>query len=61
LTWTGEIFSRKVLDSIGPLDKDMGPFSDFDFILRIVAHYPIVISKNQVLFFGMAPVLFHLL
>ena len=46
LTWTGIIFSRKVLDSIGLLDEDMGPLADYDFILRIVAHYPIVVSKK---------------
>jgi len=46
LTWTGIIFSRKVLDSIGPLDEDMGPIVDLDFIIRIVAHYPIVVSKK---------------
>jgi glycosyltransferase involved in cell wall biosynthesis len=55
IKWTGVIFSRKVLDSIGLLDKDMGPFSDLDFITRIVAHYPIVISKKPSVVFWEGP------
>ena len=44
--WIGVLFNRKVLALVGLLDKEMGPFADYEFVLRIVAHYPIIVSKK---------------
>ncbi|MEP6907953.1 MAG: glycosyltransferase family 2 protein, partial [Pseudoxanthomonas sp.] len=44
--WTGIVFRREVLERVGFLDRAaLGP-SDLDFILRVAALYPFVLSKH---------------
>ncbi len=45
-TWTGIVFRKEVLDSIGLPDKHvLGP-SDLDFVLKIAAKHPYMIQKH---------------
>lgn len=44
--WTGILFRKDVIDSIGSLDPATGRFSDLDFTLRIAARCPFVVSKE---------------
>ena len=46
LIWTATLFRREVIEKVGVLDQDVGPPSDSDFILRIAARFPFVISKK---------------
>jgi glycosyltransferase involved in cell wall biosynthesis len=44
-TWTGIVFRREVLSSVGLPDKEaLGP-SDLDFILKIAAKHPYMVEK----------------
>jgi glycosyltransferase involved in cell wall biosynthesis len=44
-TWTSIVFRREVLDSVGLPDRDtLGPM-DLDFVLKIAARHPFVLSK----------------
>ncbi|MFI4920012.1 MAG: glycosyltransferase family 2 protein [Gammaproteobacteria bacterium] len=43
--WTGIVFRRDVLDSVGfPDPEALGP-SDFDFLLRVAAHHNYILRK----------------
>jgi len=46
LIWTSIVFRSEVLDCVGMLDHETGIWSDVDFVLRIAAHYPIIISNE---------------
>ena len=46
-TWTGILFRSKILEQIGFLDPQVGPFIDLDFQLRVAAHFPYLISKKK--------------
>ena len=45
-TWTGILYRREVLDSVGMLDADvLGP-SDLEFCLRLAAKFPYILEKH---------------
>jgi len=44
LTWTGILFRRSLIDSIGLIDPLTGPGADFDYELRAAVRFPIVVS-----------------
>ena len=46
LIWTGVLFKTEILDRIGYLDTEVGALFDLDFLLRVVAKYPIAINKK---------------
>lgn len=46
LCWTSILFRREVLDEIGSLDMEVGGPADLDYILRITARRPFLISKQ---------------
>lgn len=43
-TWTGILFRRMVIEHIGMLSNGCG--SDLDYVLRIAANFPFIISKE---------------
>jgi hypothetical protein len=44
-TWTSIVFRREVLDAVGPPDREtLGPM-DLDFVLKLAANHPFVLSK----------------
>ncbi len=43
--WTGSLIRSEVVKQIGPLDISIKPI-DVDFLLRIAARFPVVISKK---------------
>ena len=43
--WTGILFRRSIIENVGVLDPEVGSI-DLDFVFRIAAHYPFVISKK---------------
>lgn len=43
--WTGILFSKSAIDSVGLLDPETGA-NDLDFVYRITAHHAFVISKR---------------
>ena len=45
LTWTGIVFRQSITNFVGDLDKELWA-SDLDFVSRIAAHHPFVISKQ---------------
>jgi len=47
LTWTSILFNKAILDKIGLPLKDICMPNDLEFILRIAAYYPIVISDDE--------------
>ena len=50
-TWTGAVIRRDVLGTVGPLDEAVGAPSDLDWMLRIAARHPFIISKRPVALF----------
>jgi glycosyltransferase involved in cell wall biosynthesis len=44
--WTGILFRKEVSEKVGLLDLDIW-CNDLDFILKIAAHYPFVVSKRH--------------
>lgn len=42
-TWTGVLFRRQIIGSVGPLDEETGNASDLDFELRAASRCPIVL------------------
>lgn len=43
--WTGILFRREVLDSVGMLDVDLLGPSDLEYCLRLAAKFPFVLEK----------------
>lgn len=43
LTWTSVVFKKTVLDEMGPPLREPCMPNDLEFLLRIAAHYPIVV------------------
>ena len=41
---TGVVFRRELIDQVGTLDAEVGNAADIDYLYRIAAHFPIVIS-----------------
>ncbi len=46
LMWNSTVFRSEVVDRVGLLDVDVGGPADVDFMLRIAAHYPVIISAE---------------
>ncbi len=46
--WTGMLFSTAVLETVGHLDPSVGSALDLDWLLRITARHPFVVSKEPV-------------
>ncbi len=46
--WTGVLINSEVLSTVGPLDPAVGSASDLDWLLRITARYPFIISSQPV-------------
>jgi hypothetical protein len=44
--WTSVVFRSDVLQMVGGLDEEAGGASDFDYLLRIAARFPIVVSTE---------------
>ena len=44
--WTGILFRRAVTEEVGLLDLETGTVADIDFILRMAARCPFVVSKH---------------
>jgi glycosyltransferase involved in cell wall biosynthesis len=42
--WTSVVFKRELIHQIGPLDVEVGNALDIDYLYRVAAHRPIVIS-----------------
>jgi hypothetical protein len=42
-TWTGVLFRREIVETVGPLDQETGNASDLDFELRAAGQCPIVL------------------
>lgn len=54
-TWTGIVFRREVLDSIGSPDREaLGP-SDLDFVLKAAATHAFILRKKPVAVFSVNP------
>jgi len=49
------VIRRDVLETVGPLDEAVGSPFDLDWMLRIAARHPIVISKRPVALFLIHP------
>lgn len=45
-TWTSVLFRKEAIEKVGILDEDVGPPADYDFELRIGAHFPFVITNK---------------
>jgi glycosyltransferase involved in cell wall biosynthesis len=43
-TWTGIVFRRQVIEQVGLLDREVGAPSDLDYVMRVAARFPIVVS-----------------
>ena len=46
LLWNSILFRTEIIKNLGVIDRDTFPPSDSDFILRVAAHCPIVVSKE---------------
>jgi hypothetical protein len=46
--WTGVVVDRGIMDVVGALDPGVGSASDLDWLLRITARFPFIISKQPV-------------
>jgi len=44
--WLSILFRREVIDRVGTFDVEIGSASDTDFINRIAAHFPIILTKQ---------------
>lgn len=44
--WTGILFKKDVTEYIGYLDEETGMYAEFDYIYRISARYPFIVSKH---------------
>lgn len=44
--WTGILFRREVLDSIGFIDLEVGGPVDLDYLLRVASRYPYFVSRE---------------
>lgn len=51
--WTGALFRKEILQSV-QIDTDVAPI-DFDFVLRLAALFPFVISKQPCAIFTSSP------
>lgn len=45
-TWTGILFRRKVIQEVGLLDREIDVGFDYDFLQRIAARFPFVLSNG---------------
>lgn len=45
-TWTGVLFRREIVRTVGLLDQETGNASDLDFELRAASHCPIVLCSE---------------
>lgn len=45
-TWTSMMFRREVVDTLGGVDAAIGYAADLEFQLRVLAHYPAVVSHE---------------
>jgi len=45
-TWTGVLFRREIVGTVGPLDQETGAASDLDFELRAAGRCPIVLCAE---------------
>ena len=55
LDWTGFIFRREALRSVGGLDVRTGTAVDIDFEWRLAAQHPVAVSKKPVAIFFVRP------
>ncbi len=46
LLWNSIVFRSKVVNSVGFLDADVGGPADIDFVFRVVAQHPVIISTE---------------
>lgn len=46
LLWNSILFRTEIIKNLGVIDRETFPPSDSDFILRVAAHCPIVVSKK---------------
>jgi glycosyltransferase involved in cell wall biosynthesis len=46
LAWTSVLFRKEVIDEVGSLDLEVGGPTDLDFLLRIAARFPFVVSRE---------------
>ena len=44
--WTGVVFRQDVIHKAGVLDEETGAPSDLDYLLRVAANFPIVVSTK---------------
>jgi hypothetical protein len=46
LAWTSVLFRKEVIYEVGSIDLEVGAPSDLDFLLRIAARFPFVVSRE---------------
>jgi glycosyltransferase involved in cell wall biosynthesis len=51
--WTSVLFRQDVVDKVGVLDEETGAPSDFDYMLRVAAKFPMVVSNRPGAFFSL--------
>ena len=45
-TWTGMVFNKKVIDEIGVIDEEAGPFADGGFVYHAASRFPFVVCPG---------------
>lgn len=55
MLWTGVVFRKQCVDDVGVLDPEVHGPTDFDFILRVGARHPFVVSRQAVAVFMLNP------
>jgi GT2 family glycosyltransferase len=54
-TWTSIMFRREVVDALGGVDESVGYAADLEFELRMMAHFPVVVSHEPCAIYCMSP------
>jgi GT2 family glycosyltransferase len=54
-TWTSMMFRRDVLDALGGVDASIGYAADLEFQLRVMAHFPAVVSHEPCAIYCLSP------
>ena len=57
-TWTGILFRTTIMEQVGILDEAVGGPSDYDFVQRIAARFPFVLSKTPGTIYVINPLTF---
>lgn len=54
-TWTSMVFRREVLTELGGVDDEIGFLADLEFELRVLAHYPTIMSPQACAVYYLSP------